>query len=563
MDGLVSTPAAERPAKPRVPLRPISSSEVPATSVRATDALILAVVAMSVRFLDLGGREINVDEYFHLIAGRSWAQDGTLALGDGVYLRARGYTLLLGWLFREFGDSLILARLPSAVAGGLLVAAVSYWTSRVAGRTAGWVAGLLLCFSHEAIEISQFARFYALHGLLFWLGAVTVFYLVSDIRKSAAGNLTMLVTAIAAFAASIHLQPITLIGLVGVAAWVGLDTATRWEWRLSTAGRKLLFWGFVLAMAAGAVLLVESREGTYLADEFARAAPWAEGTQHAPLFYLEFLRSEYTFLLVAIPFLAVPALIRTPRPALFCIVVTGVSLLLHSVAGMKHYRYIYYLLPFLFSVAALGSPVVIGWLLQNGKAVLNRAIGPTLAIDHTRRGEAFARSLLVVGMVIVLLPTMESYARSAFFVAQGTARAIGVVPPAEHEWSRLSREIAARIQPGDALVTNLPTAAIYHLGRVTYAFQEFPEYPELATDPRIGRPTFQTASSYRKVAACYPKGVVVIRISPRLSQEQRTILSELDRDAEKIPVSGGLPFAVYRWLHQLSEAAACPPKADD
>ena len=68
--------------------------------------------------------------------------DGVPRIGDGVYERAQLFTMIVPWFFQQFGESLVVARLPSAIAGSLLVIAVYVWTRSVPEV---WLLGLLLC----------------------------------------------------------------------------------------------------------------------------------------------------------------------------------------------------------------------------------------------------------------------------------------------------------------------------------------------------------------------------------------------------------------------------------
>src|SRR3546814_4317252 len=80
--------------------------------------LFLVLVLLRVAQID---REPHFDELYHLLAARSWAAEGTLRIAEGIYDRTPLYTIMLGWLFRLFGDGLVVARLPSVLFGSLWV----------------------------------------------------------------------------------------------------------------------------------------------------------------------------------------------------------------------------------------------------------------------------------------------------------------------------------------------------------------------------------------------------------------------------------------------------------
>ena len=110
------------------------------------------------------------------LARRGTAEDRRRAPTNRTAL----FTIFLAQWLGLFGENLVVARLPSLIAGVALVVLVFLWTRTVAGNLAAVLAALLLALDPENVQISQFARFYALHALLFWLGAVGTYRLVTS-----------------------------------------------------------------------------------------------------------------------------------------------------------------------------------------------------------------------------------------------------------------------------------------------------------------------------------------------------------------------------------------------
>src|SRR5918992_793088 len=110
------------------------------------EPLLLCSLALAVRLAWLHA-DLHIDELYHLLAARGWSESGIPRIGEGVYDRAFLFTALIGWWQEIFGAGVLVARLPSVIAGTALVLAVFLWTRRVAGPLAAWVAGLLLAFS--------------------------------------------------------------------------------------------------------------------------------------------------------------------------------------------------------------------------------------------------------------------------------------------------------------------------------------------------------------------------------------------------------------------------------
>jgi 4-amino-4-deoxy-L-arabinose transferase-like glycosyltransferase len=141
-------------------------------------ASLLFALAVLLRLVDLTSLP-RWDEMWTLLSARGWLRDGVPRIGEGAYERAELYTILMAWLLKLFGDSLVVVRLSSILFGSLLVVAVFVWTDAVAGRAAAWVTGLFVALDPLSIEMSVYARFYALQALAFWLGAIGVYALAT------------------------------------------------------------------------------------------------------------------------------------------------------------------------------------------------------------------------------------------------------------------------------------------------------------------------------------------------------------------------------------------------
>lgn len=209
----------------------------------------IAVIALALRLAHLQSATPVYDEFYHLLAAQSLLLDGSFSVAAGEYLRASLFTRLVAMSLSVFGDGLAAGRVPAVLAGTLWVVAVFAWTRHVAGSGAAWAAGLLLAFDPGAIHLSQWVRFYTLHGLLVWLGAISVYRLfsgpLSPTRAAliAAGGLT-------AFMLGLALLPSALIAAVAVAVWAGAVSLPR-LYRAVTRNPKL--WWLV---GAGAVIAI-------------------------------------------------------------------------------------------------------------------------------------------------------------------------------------------------------------------------------------------------------------------------------------------------------------------
>ena len=211
----------------------------PAAQARARDAdgydparlnlwisvAVLLGASILIRLINLNHLPLN-DELYTVLAARGWLTDGVPRIADGVYDRALLYTITVAQFFRAFGESLLVARLPSLIAGAALVVVVFLWTRMVAGNIAGWVAALFVCFSPLSIQLSQLARFYTIFALSFWLAAIGVYALTEKAlsRRAAVG---VAVCSLASLALAFHLQSLTVIGVLALGTWLSIALILR------------------------------------------------------------------------------------------------------------------------------------------------------------------------------------------------------------------------------------------------------------------------------------------------------------------------------------------------
>src|SRR5438128_1338635 len=95
--------------------------------------LAVFAVALVVRLIGLHHTPY-VDELNHVMAAHSLLARGAMELTPGgePYTRARLFTYLIAALFRVFGESLVVARMPAVIAGATIVAVLFVWVRSVA-----------------------------------------------------------------------------------------------------------------------------------------------------------------------------------------------------------------------------------------------------------------------------------------------------------------------------------------------------------------------------------------------------------------------------------------------
>lgn len=455
------------------------------------------------------------DEMYHLLAARSWAEEGSFAVGNGEYPRGALYTMALGGLFWLFGEDVILARAFSVAAGSLLVAAVFLWARREAGALAAWLGAGMLAVAPIALHLSQFIRFYSWQALLFWLGAVGVYALVMRRMSWPTTALLGLATA-ALFAVALHLQLVTLIGLAALAGWAAIELAGR-----AAAGRyppSLIKWtlalltGFVLAGAA--LAYASGFVGRLL--EVASWTPPNVGLRGDLRYYHWLLVQQYPTLWTLVPLAILVAVARKPRAGLFCACMFAFGLVIHTIPTAKSERYISYLLPFFFVlwgiVLAEVVPVVQRFASEAAEKVLKLRLGPVLS-----RAAGGAGLAVVGGFVLISNP---AFPLAYHMLRGGPAYAEEGQPiywwreaPRWAAAAEVLRPLAERVE---VVATTSGMPALYYLGRYDVDVSEnrrlhvqAVEDKEFGFDRRSGGHVITTAESLRLVVACFRTGLFV------------------------------------------------------
>ena len=218
--------------------------------------LILAAVLTRVSLL---GAPLVDDEFFHLLVGKNWWLDQELAMLDGIYTRGALFTKLVAYSFASFGDvSPAASRIfPSLVTAVATIVLMFWWVRREVGAVAAFAFAFFYLFWPDGIEVAQFARFYALHGLFFTLGIILFYYAVTSDQTPLWWRTILAAGAGGSILVALQLQILTVATLVGVGAWFGVLYVLPWLFRQEkrvVAGLSALA---VIGLAVGAALFRE------------------------------------------------------------------------------------------------------------------------------------------------------------------------------------------------------------------------------------------------------------------------------------------------------------------
>ncbi len=495
------------------------------------------------------------DELYHFLAARSWATEGTLAINDGVYNRFAYFTILTGWMFERFGVSLTVARILPIAAGSFLVLSLFLWTRSVAGRAAAWAAALLICFSPNAIVLSQFIRPYSLQSLLFFWGAIGIYALVSAQGVWGWRRASLLLCSAGSLYLALLSQLTTLIGLVGLSAWLLIILGPAWARRIQRLPHYRATVAVVLILAiAGGIAVVQSAMIQHLLEVAMNRPLWAQGSKF-DLYHWILLKSYPTFWSL-LPLTLLYPIARNGRPALFCCSVFTVSLLLHLPFPVRGERYIAYLMPFLFALWGM----VVAEMLPRVRSVASAAVARVL--PAARLPELAGRSIqwLLVGLsVLFLVVSNPAFRNAAKVVVRGPLQ---VHPQYGVDWAAAREVLRPLTQDADVVVTTNALSALYHLNRFDIEFSashlhEVETGEEFSVDHRTGRPVISKLQSLRKLMMCYPKGLVIAEAwtwKNRIVGIDDESVGLLVRNAEPVGLPAESNLIAFRWQHPRHEA---------
>jgi len=521
--------------------------------------LVLLFLAALVRFVGIGDAALRTDEIYHLLAGRSWADHGTLAMGDGLYTRARLYTMATGWFFQLFGPTPAVGRSLAAVAGVLLVVATALWARRRAEPLVAWTAGLLLCLSYTSITIAQFARFYTWHALTVFLLAITVYAGVTQLKTLGVRRLALLaVTALLLLLISIHLQATTFLMVLGLAVWAGLYLLFTGQLTFIIRSRMWTALAGVAILLGLLVLWFERRLFWGMWRELRDAAAWSHENRDNFLFYVDLLGHQHSWLFYLLPIAAIIAWRRYRDLTFFCLTIVIVCLGLHSIAGMKALRYIYYLFPFMFviwgcAVAIAGPPLV---------RYLVRLISPWAG--------RVAPALVGLGLLAAAAP--------AFFVmtdyrltATGALRWIKTGSTWQpFDYGSLREEVdwapylpqLRKLQKGRLFVATDSVRTLYYLDDYDLMLNKTElsdaGSKEFSHDRRTGKLDISTGASLALVVKCYPRGSIIVSEArwrtPNVTDEAANVI---ERITMPVALPPQLRMRGYVWNRVPEKSPQC------
>ena len=194
--------------------------------------------------LQLGSSSLFIDEVYSWRASRGSIGDLADALRYTEVTPPLYYLLLHAWMQVAGGDSEVLLRLPSVLAGVGLVAAVYWLGNVVASRKAGLIAAGLTTISPLVLLYAQQVRAYV------WVMLAVTIAVAAAVHAVRGRSSPWLLAAAVASACAVLLHYTALLVLAPLAVWL-------WRQDAFDTRRRMLFVGIVgLALAVVAPLAI-------------------------------------------------------------------------------------------------------------------------------------------------------------------------------------------------------------------------------------------------------------------------------------------------------------------
>lgn len=517
--------------------------------------LLLIILALLVR-LPLIGEAPMMDELYHLFAAKSWLADGELTIADGIYTRAAGYTKLVALGFDLFGEHIEVLRMIGVIAATLTLIALFFWTRTSAGAVAAWIAALFFCFWPDGIDVSVNHRFYAPHGMFFISGALSVYLLVDKWDWWERGSLIATgVFAALMLALALALQETTLIGIGGVALWVGLVIGYPWMMRLNSGRRWLVVAAGIILGLAALALLALSGIGGKLLDAFRWTPDWATESKNQFWFYHVFLTLYYPTLWSVTGITVLIAMAYRPRPVGFCLCIFMPAFILQSIGGMKHLRYLYYIMPFLFVIwgIALAHLTERFWpFLKDATDRILDMLAPNLPRKPLRAG--------LIGAALLFTFFANAASIKTFAMLAGVTVPPMTKPP---EWDVASEALDPFLDEA-VLLTTSEMETLYAFDRYDFLISnsrmsellrnngghlDGEDIGEFSIDWRTGRPVVSEPASIELIMSCFKKGVIISnvyrwRFGPQLDDE---VADLIEANTTKVELPPSSRITAFRW----------------
>jgi 4-amino-4-deoxy-L-arabinose transferase-like glycosyltransferase len=526
----------------------------------ATIAAPFAVfaIALAVRLIGLHHTPY-VDELNHVMAAHSLLAHGTyeLAPGGEPYTRARLFTWLVAALFRVFGESLAVARMPAVLAGAALVTLLFVWVRSVAGRAAAWIAATLFCFEPQSMYLSQLARFYTIQTLCFFGAAVLIYRVVTDRSLRTARALQLCVGALLLFLLALHFQIITFVGIAGVLLWAIADRART---RLRPAQMAL---AVVTVAIAGLIALVAVARGAFAEHLalFNYVDQWAAANRHNARYYHDLFLDQYPTIWTIFPLLVILAIYRNGRAASFCLIPFAIAFVVHSLAAWKAERYLFSVMPMFFALVGMGVAEGARRVRPAFEGTVDWLAGKSLAPRARMLGTAMLFTL--VALFAAFGNGATSYALKMMLVSDADWQ-IALLYRGQPDWEAANAILAPQVDSAAVVVSTSELKSLYYLHRadvllsVDYLGDPRHPGPEFTLFRKLARPVVSTTQSLDQLRACFSTGLVLAEHGQWRTpwSVKSGVADYIETTLDPVHLAPSTRLLAYRWRTSIPDSTA-------
>ncbi|MDZ7361439.1 MAG: glycosyltransferase family 39 protein [candidate division KSB1 bacterium] len=533
--------------------------------------LLLIIAGAYLRLANLDRPSFWVDEFNHVVAAQAMLEGRGAVFPSGLpYLRGMLYTKIVAFSFSLFGVGEFGARFFSAVFGVLTIPLVFFVAARLFRHLGvGVIAAFLQAFTPFNIGWSRVSRMYAIFQFFFLLAAYAIYAGIESERKKPVAvtkmsswwsrlqhrlavwniDFTWLLIAALAMAVATYLQVLSGIILPGLLIYffiMLLWAVTIEGWRSVMASKYAVFIVTALlgvtgiaALAPG--LLAEAREAVNFSPNWARY----DYVQNK-FYYLWFLTSNFYFTIAAFFMIgAVAAAAERRRPAVYLLSIFVVALaLLSTLFVVKVERYIFHLFPFYLIIAAYGAVKLFEFALALNREALQKY--------PARWSKLNLLAVAIVGIGILGASDWLRYARKIPSFYTTSNGAVGY-----EEWREACEYLRRQQAEGQPVVSTLPIAVHYYLGRVDYylASRQNPRDDEIimkngtAVDYYSNARVIDTVEDLQSLMVKQPAGWLIVD-EYRLGEERlvRPAVKEfIQRRLQCRYVTPEKSIAIYAW----------------
>ncbi|MDH3284285.1 MAG: glycosyltransferase family 39 protein [Acidobacteriota bacterium] len=502
-----------------------AESAASARRFRLGTILLLVTIAAGafLRFDGIGKYGFWTDELFHVFAAESYLKDGSFDVpwDPREYTRALPVTLLTALSFKLLGQSEASARVLFALVNVLFIVMAYRILKKMFSRNVALIFALASSFSTIGIQMSQECRMYTLFQLFYFLMSIAVFWgleydgsATSPPRPGIFRNLQLrngmsfkfFIAAAGLGLAASSLQKLTFNFALVVLAYC--ITMFLYQGLSRGFGEALVSkYAAIVILMPIVALFFALIQGDFVGSLLRVATDlpgWNRSAQSNLSFYKRVLTDSHPILWAIYPLGAFLAIHRYGKRGLFFVMSFVVLFAMHSfVFARTSERYIFNLLPFFVTVAAVG---------------VNGLLSATLA----------------------LAPALPGWRRRLFYVAVAVSLCLVVYPrihntvldssvPKFSNWKDLDPALVRAVTRGASITTDRL--------RFNYYFKQYPNFVIDASDVDHvgGERVIINLAEFKKALARHPNlhlvtyGAHIYNAAFVSPEVKEFVLRELDR----------------------------------